>query len=385
MVKKTKKFLSSLLLSSIFLTLPFTAVAEENISNYLLEPMPSWYSERFTRGHLDIAKMIKDGYTRAEAVEIQNQMKDLLEKNSEYLKLEEEGNSQNLFKYKSQIVVDTLKQAIKNVKENKYFESGFKQETLKPNEFYVAFDLDETLLVQWYEYAEKGQGYYDIKTDTDDNILRPTLLSPKYVSLTPNFEKTLLEISKIPNNKGIIFFSAKLDTATIDIVNKMKIGGKPAKEFLKGLYTRNYLVRESEPTKLSKDLRIIDESLKHVIIIDDNPTRILEKQKKNLREIPKYNPDEYLKAKKETKNKMISDYYEKLLPIITEEIKESAQYATKNKVSFADAYYPYTMDASAELIMLMKQGYSYKQSLEILRTKKDLFEPKFYFYEDKEH
>lgn len=384
MIGKTKKLLSSLILSSVFLVLPFQSLAEENLSNYLLEPMPSWYAERFTRGHLDISKMIKNGYTRAEAVEIQNQMKDILEQNPEYLKLENEGKSQELFKYKSQLVIDALKNAIKSVKENKYFESGFKPESLKEHEFYVAFDLDETLLVQWYEYSKKGQGYYDIKTDTDDNIVRPTLLSPKYVSLTPGFEKNLKEISKIPGNKGIIFFSAKLDSATIDIFEKMKIDGKPIKDFVKGLYTRNYLVRDSEPTKLSKDLRIIDESLKHVIIIDDNPTRILEKQKKNLREIPKYNPDEYLKAKKETKNKKISDYFEKLLPTITEEIKEAAQYAQKNKISFADAYYPYSMDASAELLMLMKQGYSYKQSLEILRKDKEMFEPKFFFYEDKE-
>lgn len=384
MIGKTKKLLSSLILSSVFLVLPFQSLAEENLSNYLLEPMPSWYAERFTRGHLDISKMLKNGYTRAEAVEIQNQMKDILEQNPEYLKLENEGKSQELFKYKSQIVIDALKNAIKSVKENKYFESGFKPESLKEHEFYVAFDLDETLLVQWYEYSKKGQGYYDIKTDTDDNIVRPTLLSPKYVSLTPGFEKNLKEISKIPGNKGIIFFSAKLDSATIDIFEKMKIDGKPIKDFVKGLYTRNYLVRESEPTKLSKDLRIIDESLKHVILIDDNPTRILEKQKKNLREIPKYNPDEYLKAKKETKDKKISDYFEKLLPTITEEIKEAAQYAQKNKVSFAEAYYPYSMDASAELLMLMKQGYSYKQSLEILRKDKEMFEPKFFFYEDKE-
>lgn len=384
MIGKTKKLLSSLILSSVFLVLPFQSLAEENLSNYLLEPMPSWYTERFTRGHLDISKMLKNGYTRSEAVEIQNQMKDILEKNPEYMMLENEGKSQELFKYKSQIAIDALKTAIKSVKENKYFESGFKPQPLKEHEFYVAFDLDETLLVQWYEYSKKGQGYYDIKTDTEDNIVRPTLLSPKYVSLTPGFEKTLKEISKIPGNKGIIFFSAKLDSATIDIFEKMKIDGKPIKDFVKGLYTRNYLVRDSEPTKLSKDLRIIDESLKHVILIDDNPTRILEKQKKNLREIPKYNPDEYLKAKKETKDKKISDYFEKLLPTITEEIKEAAQYASTNKVSFAEAYYPYSMDASSELLMLMKQGYSYKQSLEILRKDKEMFEPKFFFYEDKE-
>lgn len=355
---------------------------EENISDYILEPMPSWYSERFTRGHLDINKMIKSGYTRLEAVEIQNQMKDLLDNNSVFQELENNNEVYSMVKSKDKYILQALKMAIKNVKENKYIESGFKPEALKDDEFYVAFDLDETLLVQWYESGEKGSKYYDIKTNVQDNILKPTLKSPTYVSLTPGFEKALKDISSIPNNKGIIFFSAKLDTATYAIIDNMKIDGKPIKSFLKGVFTRNHLIREQEPPKLSKDLRIIDETLKHIVIIDDNPTRILDKQKKNLREIPKYNPDEYMKAK-ETSNKSVSDYYEKVLPTIVNEIREAAEYSRKNKTSFVEAYYPYTMDSSSELLMYISQGLTYKDAISRVRKDHKLFEPKFYFYEDK--
>lgn len=165
-------------------------------------------------------------------------------------------------------------------------------------------------------------------------------------------------------------------------MEKMTLDGKPIKTFLKGLFTRNHLIREQEPSKLSKDLRIIDESLKHVIIIDDNPTRIIEKQKKNLKEIPKYNPDEYLKAKA-TGNKDVSNYFEKVLPVIVSEIKEAAEYSRNNKVSFAEAYYPYTMEASAEVLMLISQGHSYKDALNKVRKDSKMFEPKFYFYEDR--
>ncbi|MFN8577586.1 MAG: NIF family HAD-type phosphatase [Candidatus Sericytochromatia bacterium] len=355
---------------------------EENISDYILEPMPSWYSERFTRGHLDISKMLKNGYTRLEAVEVQNQMKDLLDSNPVFQELENNNEAYSMFKSKDPYVLQALKMAIKSVKENKYIESGFKLEPLKDDEFYVAFDLDETLLVQWYESGEKGSKYYDIKTNVQDNILKPTLKSPTYVSLTPGFEKALKDIASIPNNKGIIFFSAKLDTATYAIIDSMKIDGKPMRTFLKGVFTRNHLIRDQEPPKLSKDLRIIDETLKHIIIIDDNPSRILDKQKKNLKEIPKYNPDEYMKAK-ETGNKSISDYYEKVLPTIVNEIKESAEYARKNKTSFVEAYYPYTMDSSAELLMYITQGLTYKEAISRVRKDHKLFEPKFYFYEDK--
>ena len=384
MKKGLKKVLSNLFIASFIFSYTSQVLAEEMVSDYLMEPMPNWYSERFTRGHLDINKMVKKGgYTRAEAVEIQNQMKDILDQDQEYEKLEKSDKTYNLVKAKDAKILEALKKAIKIVKEDKVFESGFKAEKLKENEFYVVFDLDETLLVQWYEAGLKGDKFYDAKADSVDNILKPTLLSPNYVSLTPGFEKALKDISKIPGNKGIIFFSAKLDKATYDIIEELKIDGKPIKSFIKGLYTRNYLVRENEPSKLSKDLRIIDDSLKHLIIIDDNPTRILEKQKKNLREIPKYNPDEYLNAKLETKNTKIQNYFEGLLPVVVDEIKEAADYAEKNKISFVEAYYPYSADANAELLMLLKQGYNMKEAIKMIRENMKIFEPKFFFYEEK--
>jgi hypothetical protein len=352
-------------------------------SEYILEPMPAWYSERYTRGHLDIARMIKDGYTRLEAIEIQNQMKDLLDNDAVYAELENQGKSYDMFKRKDIFILQALEMAIKSVKQNKYFESGFVPEPLKDNEFYVVFDLDETLLVQWYESGKKGPAYYDYKVPVVDNILRPIFTSPDYFSLTPGFEKAIKEISQIPGNKGIIFFSAKLDVATKAAMDQIKIDGKPIKSFIKGLFTRNYLIREQEPPKLAKDLRMFDETLKKVIIIDDNPSRILDRQKKNLREMPKYNPDEYLNAKNVTKDKKITDYFENILPVVVSEIKEAAEYSRKNKIPFTDAYYPYTADAQAELLMFEKQGFSLEEATAQVRKNQKIFEPKFFFYEEK--
>lgn len=384
-MKNLKKTLLNLFLSTaIVFSLSNKAFAEGDFSQYILEPMPSWYEERFIAGHLDIEKMIKDGYTRSEAIEIQNQMKDLLEVDPYYMKLENEGKTTLLFKNKDTVVLKALEKAVKSVKENRYFESGYNpQEKLKENEFYVVFDLDETLLVQWYKAGEKGQKYYDFTINTEDNILRPILTSPKYISLNPGVQKMIKELNAIPHCKGVIFFSAKLDQPMLEITENLKIDGKSAKHFLKGIYTRNHLVRSQDPVKLAKDLRMIDESLKQVIIVDDNPTRIPDKQNKNLREITKYNPEEYLKAKLDTHNKKVTDYYEKVLPIVVKEIKEADAYATKNKIKFVDAYYPYSFGAQAKLLTLMKEGHSLAESVDIIRKNKSLFDPHFYFYEPK--
>lgn len=384
-MKNLKKTLSNLFLSTaIVFSLSNKAFAEVDFSQYILEPMPSWYEERFIRGHLDIDKMLKDGYTRPEAIEIQNQMKDILEADPYYMKLESEGKTTSLLKNKDTIVIKALEKAIKSVKENKYFESGYNpNKKLKDNEFYVVFDLDETILVQWYKLGEKGEKYYDFTIDTEDNILRPTLTSPKYISLNPGLQKMIKELNAIPHCKGVIFFSAKLDKPTLEIIENMKIDGKSVKNFIKGIYTRNHLVRDQDPTKLAKDLRMIDESLKQVIIVDDNPTRLPEKQTKNIRQITKYNPDDYLKAKLDTNDKVTVDYYEKVLPIVLKEIKEADEYASKNKIKFVDAYYPYSMSAQTKLLSIIKEGYSLSEAVDIIRKNKDLFAPHFYFYEPK--
>lgn len=345
--------------------------------------MPSWFKERFTEGHLDINKMLKNGYTRLEAVEIQNQMKDILDSDPIFSEIDKAGKATELVKNKDTIILQALEKAIKRVKVDKLFESGFKPEPLKYNEFYVIFDLDETLLDQWYKTGQKGKPYYDFKVPVIDNIIKPLLTSPDYVILTPGFEKALKDINNISGCKGIIFFSAKLDQATYAITDKIMIDGKPIKKFLKGILTRNYLVRESEPTKLAKDMRIIDESLKHVILIDDNPTRILENQKKYLREFPKFNPDEYLTAKNSTHDTKLVNYFEKLLPVVVNEIKEAEKYSLKNKVTFGEAFYPYSTDPSIELIMLEEQGYTRKEAIDFIRKNKNIFDVKFFFYEQK--
>ena len=353
------------------------------VRSYIQAPMPDWYTEGFTRGHLNIPFMMGQGFSRFEAVEVQNQMKDILEENQIYQAYEARGEAGQLFAQGDTLVLSALEKAIYSVKVKKHYESGFQPKPLKKGAFYVVFDLDETLLTHWYKLGEKGRPFTDLENLTLDSILRPHLISPSYASMTPGWEKAFLELSKTPGCQGIIVFTAKEDRSAQSIIDALKIQGKPLRGFLKGVFTRNHLVRDRHSVKLSKDLRVINEDLKHVVLVDDNPTRIFPKQQSNLREFPKYNPDVYLAAKYQKKEPKALRYFENLMPVIVSEIQETAKYSQAHHISFSSAYYPHSMAASAELLMLQKQGYSMLGAIQVLRDRSGLFHPKFFFHRAK--
>ena len=95
-----------------------------------------------------------------------------------------------------------------------------------------------------------------------------------------------MEITQIPGCQGIILFTAKEDQASHDLISRLRLNQQPLRPWLKGVFTRNHLVRDQKSVKLSKDLRAIDETLEHIVLVDDNPTRIFPEQQKNLREFP---------------------------------------------------------------------------------------------------
>src|SRR5690606_31619803 len=77
-------------------------------ASFLQQPMPDWYVEGFTRGHLNIPLLMKQGFSRLEAVEIQNQMKDLLEAMPAYQRLEKQNQAQRLFTDPDPMVLASL-------------------------------------------------------------------------------------------------------------------------------------------------------------------------------------------------------------------------------------------------------------------------------------
>lgn len=355
--------------------------AEPDPGSYILQPMPDWYTEGFSRGRLNITKMMQAGFTRLEAVEVQNQMKDALEANPEYMAIENAGHADALFAHHDTMVLKALAAAIKRVKQDKYFESAFKPQPLQPQDFYAVFDMDETLLTQWYEIGTKGANYRDLdKLTVHDVILRPTHLEgPEYLSLTPGWEKAFVDLAAMPGCKGVIVFSAKEDRAANAIIDRLRIQGKPLRGFLKGVFTRNHLIRDdNRAEKLSKDLRIIDESLEHVVLVDDNPARVFASQVDNLREFPKYSPDAYYGAR-DKKDTASMHLIEGMMPTVVSEFREAQAYSAQHKLPFIKAYYPYSMGGQAELLMLLKQGFTMPRAIEYLRgSGRELFDARFY-------
>lgn len=366
------------LLASFAVGLPSQALNPQ-LGDFILQPMPVWYTEGFTRGHLNIDAMIKAGFSRFEAIEVQNQMKDLLEANPDFMALEKSGQSAELFAHHDSLVLSALETAIKRVKQDKHYESGFHPQALQASDFYAVFDMDETLLTQWYQAGTQGDKYRDLDKLAKDVVLRPLMVGPDYLSMTPGWEKAFLDLAATPGCKGVLVFSAKEDRAANDIIDRLRIQGKPLRSFLKGVFTRNFLVRDNNRAeKLSKDLRIIDESLEHVVLIDDNPSRIFASQVDNLREFPKYSPDAYY-ASRDHKDAASMHLIEGLMPTVVGELREAETYSAQHKTPFIRAFYPYSMGGQAELLMLLKQGYSMPKAIEFLRgSGRSLFEPKFY-------
>src|SRR5207244_3025432 len=91
----------------------------------------------------------------------------------------------------------------------------------------------------------------------------------------------------------------------------------------------------------SKDLRIFDPDLKHVVLIDDNPGRVF--QPKNLRSEPVFNGDIYLNPPQSADQKSdLVRYYDHLLNNVADDIEDSAKAARKMHIPFAQAFLPYS-------------------------------------------
>jgi hypothetical protein len=255
--------------------------------------------------YLDIEKVMKlHQVSRGKAHEIQNQMRDELEISSGSFSAVEQ----------KPFLKQALKNAIDSVKTYGVNESQFRPRPLKAGEFYLVLDMDETFLTQWYK-AGQGEGAsrkghiavsvrdivvsaVDRKTGTskDKNTI---LMSPAMITIRPKFETFMSRVKKLKGYKGFIVFTAKEDKAAWDIVHRWKKKDPKLFKDLKGVYTRNYLKWGKGFKKPSKDLRIIDPSLRHAFLIDDNESRVLQTEL-NYR-IPKFNADFFWNEYKQSK------------------------------------------------------------------------------------
>lgn len=247
--------------------------------------------------YLDIEKtMQKYKISRMMAHEIQNQMRDELESLS---------SSFSIF-HQAPYLAEAVKNAVYNVTVLKNFESGFEPKALKQGEFYVVLDLDETVLTQWYRNGAKNinerrahlgvsirdKAIRSINRKTGENLEEVTILNgPSVVTFRPKVDRFLKALEKIKGYQGFLIFTAKEDLSAWDIILRWKKKQPRLFRKLKGVFTRNYLTYGGVYKKPSKDLRIVDESLQHVFLVDDNESRVVQKEL-NYR-IPKFSADYY--------------------------------------------------------------------------------------------
>lgn len=337
-----------------------TAVnVESSYKDYVLPSLPAWtnkyaHMEKGDRSFFMISELVKkENLTRLQAIELQNHFRDLTAA----------GMS-------SPAAFD---QALKKVRDFD-FESKLDRELLDKAPFIVAIDMDETLLQQYYSKWKDGPGFYDYLIQFDGG--------QRGVSMTPGWQFLLEKIKELGGL--VVIFSANEDATVWKIVDTVVIAGKKLSSYADGIMTNNYLILQGKNEwqksgKLgdpvvapSKDLRLLDESLDKVIIIDDNPKRII--QQNRLRLPKKYQADLYF----ETGLEVVHDAYRAQLISIAKEIEESVSYGKENNLAFSRAYLPYTQLGQVAMKWIMQnKAMTFEQAREYIRQNPKVVDQKF--------
>ncbi len=329
-----------------------------NYKDFTLIPLPSWTNKyaKTDLGDMSYFKMSALvetlNLTRLQAVELQNHFRDLTAGGVP---------AQNAFT-----------QALDRVRENR-FESRLDPEKLKNAPFIVVFDVDETILQQYYTRWKEGSAYYDYKIVFSDGT--------RGISMAPGWQEIMKTIKKLGGL--VVIYSANTDEAVWKIVNTVTIDEQKLDTFVDGILTNNYLILQGKEEWVqsgkplnnpivipAKDLSFMDSTLSKIIIIDDNPIRII--QNLWLRLPKKYQADEYY-----SKPEAAAVYQQQLLKIAAE-IEESAAYAEKNGISFSKAYLPYTQLGQVTLHWLIQSGsYTDDQAIDFIRKNPDIVDKNF--------
>jgi len=282
--------------------------------------------------------------SRAAAVELQNHYRDAT-------RADPDGDRQTQFDA-----------ALARVRKGEY-ESPRRLGRLKAAPFIVVLDLDETLYDQYYE-ADCADVTYDAGEKT------------KRIKLTPGWEAAIDRLVTLGG--AVVIFSANLDDTNYRNFDHIQKEGVPlhAHESLSGFLTNSHLVLqhkdEGEPIlRPSKDLRILDETLKRVILVDDNPLRVV--QRRNLRVFKKFDADTYCR----TDDVAVKKAYDEALRVVVDEVEEAAAYAEAEGVDFVIAYAPYTQMGRIAMGQLVGQGMPETDARAMLRRRPELIDDDF--------
>ncbi len=281
---------------------------------------------------------------RAAAVELQNHYRDAT-------RAEPEGDRKAQFD-----------EALARVRRGEY-ESPRHLERLASAPFIVVLDLDETLYDQYYD------------ADCAD-VTYPAGEKTKRIKLTPGWDSAIDRLVALGG--AVVVFSANLDDTNYRNLEHIEKDGAPLlqHESLSGFLTNSHLVLqhkdEGEPVlRPSKDLRILDETLKRVILVDDNPMRVI--QRRNLRLFKKFNADTYCG----TDDPAVKKAYDEALAVVVDEVEEAAAYAKSTGVDFVTAYAPYTQMGRIAVEQLTGRGLGEVEARALLRRQPELIDDDF--------
>jgi hypothetical protein len=328
-----------------------------NYRDFTLASLPDWTNKyrgpnSGNMSYFKISALVKTlNLSRLQAIELQNHFRDL--------------TADGVISQKA------FEQALERVRKFQ-FESRLDPKKLTSAPFIVVFDMDETLLQQYYSVWQKGPKYYDYKIKFRDGT--------RGVSMAPGWDKIIKTIKKL--NGLVVIYSANTDDVVWEIVNTVTIDGEKLSQYVDGVMTNSYLVLQGKyewvprskigsPVVIpSKDLRFLDETLEKAIIVDDNPAPII--QNYNLRLPKKYQADQYYT------NETAKKAYDKQLSEVAAEIVESVGYAEKNNIPFTQAYLPYTQLGQVALDWLVKNGiFTRTTAIEYIRSNPDIVDKNF--------
>ena len=193
-------------------------------------------------------------------------------------------------------------------------ESGWSSQKAKDARLIVVFDLDETLISH-----DRAAGTITLAPGYADAIARSRALGA-----------------------AVVFFTAKPDQSLAKVLAMWTLNGEPITRHVDAIFSLNHLTVKPRTSSAaaaltgSKDLRMIDPTLQKVVLVDDNPTRVL--QHDLLRRIPRFERPRG-DARSADRQSLDGGGF---LGLVMDEIEEAAAWARANRRPFSAAIRPYS-------------------------------------------
>ena len=339
-----------------------TPTTDDPLAKWTIPARPAWtdrYADEVVgdgRFFNMTALMADHGLSRALAVELQNHYRDLS-------RAEPNGDP-----------VAHFEAALAKAK-NEAYEGRRDAEKIAQATFVVVFDLDDTLYDQSLSAANVSCA--DVTIGHGEKQRR--------IKLTPGAGTALDRVAALGG--AIVIFTAAPDERSLENLREWHFGGKPVPDHpaISGVLTNSHLVlqdkREGDGAKdgkrgrpviePAKDMRIFDESLERVILVDDNPLRTF--QPRNLRVVKKFDGDAYCS----TTDAKLKKAFEQTLPEVVTEIEDSLRWATQNKATFATAFLPYSQVGRIAVDFLRGAGMSERAAIVHVRTHPEIVDRDF--------